>query len=99
MVRVSSGEGRPLLQPALRQAISPAGGRYYGCRQCYELTYASAQEHDPRVSRLANDPMALYAVMREALDDAGDDTLMSASRLILALKAHDQVERRERGRS
>ena len=27
----------------------PPGGRYYGCRHCYRLTYESAQEHDPRV--------------------------------------------------
>jgi hypothetical protein len=77
----------------------PPGGLYFGCRQCYALTYESAQEHDPRVSRLANDPMALYAAMRGAIDDAGDDTLMSASRLILTLKAHDQVARRERRQS
>ncbi len=76
----------------------PPGGRYYGCRQCYELTYASAQEHDPRVSRLVNDPLALYSLMRGAIDDAGDDTFISASQLILALKAHDQIDRRERGR-
>ena len=38
----------------------PSGASYFGCRHCYELSYTSAQEHDPRVSRLANDPMALY---------------------------------------
>ena len=74
----------------------PPGGRYYGCRHCYELTYTSAQEHDPRVSRLANDPMALYAAMRGAIDDAGDDTLAAVPDLLLALKAWDQVDRRER---
>ena len=72
----------------------PPGGRHYGCRVCYELTYESAQEHDPRVSRLANDPMALYAGMRAGIDDAGYDTLGSASRLIMAMKAYDVREKR-----
>ncbi len=72
----------------------PPGGRHYGCRACYELSYESAQEHDPRVSRLANDPMALYSFMRRATDDAGGDTLGSASRLIMAMKAYDVCEKR-----
>ncbi len=25
----------------------PAGALYFGCRHCYDLTYRSAQEHDP----------------------------------------------------
>lgn len=74
----------------------PPGGRYYGCRQCYELTYESAQEHDPRVSRLANDPMALYAAMSRSIDDAGDDTLSSIPNLLIALKAAHQREKRYR---
>ncbi len=36
----------------------PPGGRYFGCRHCYQLTYKSAQEHDPRWSRLLEDPDA-----------------------------------------
>ena len=76
----------------------PPGGRYYGCRHCYRLTYESAQEHDPRVSRLANDPLALYAAMRGAMDDAGDDTQRSIPNLLVAMKAYDQIERRERRR-
>ncbi len=72
----------------------PPGGRYYGCRHCYRLTYESAQEHDPRVSRLVNDPIALYAAMRAGIDDAGGDTLGSASRLIMAMKAYDVCEKR-----
>ncbi len=76
----------------------PPGGRYYGCRQCYRLTYESAQEHDPRVSRLASDPMALYAAVSGAIDDAGDDTQRSIPNLLVAMKAYDQIERRERRR-
>jgi len=72
----------------------PPGGRHYGWRQCYELTYESAQEHDPRVSRLANDPMALYAAMSGAIDDAGGDTLGSVSQLIVAMKAAELRDKR-----
>ena len=75
----------------------PPGAVYFGCRQCYELTYTSAQEHDPRVSRLANDPMALYVAMSGAIDDAGDDTQRSIPNLLIALKAAYQVDKR-RGR-
>ncbi len=72
----------------------PSGASYFGCRHCYELSYTSAQEHDSRVSRLANDPMALYAAMRGAIDDAGDDTMRSIPNLLIALKAAHQLERR-----
>src|SRR5262245_20132677 len=30
----------------------PPGGRYFGCRHCYRLTYRSVQEHDKRVDAL-----------------------------------------------
>jgi hypothetical protein len=39
----------------------PPGGRYFGCRECYRLTYRSAQEHDARVGALLKDPEALEA--------------------------------------
>ncbi len=75
----------------------PPGALYFGCRHCYQLTYTSAQEHDPRVSRLANDPLALYAAMSGAIDDAGDDTQRSIPNLLIALKAAALVDKR-RGR-
>jgi hypothetical protein len=31
-------------------------GKYFGCRHCCNLTYASAQEHDQRVDDLIRDP-------------------------------------------
>jgi hypothetical protein len=37
----------------------PPGGRYYGCRHCYNLTYTSCQEHDKRVNFLRKNPEAL----------------------------------------
>ena|GEM_PF-5183043 len=46
------------------------------------------------MSRLANDPMALYAAMRGVIDDAGGDTMRSIPNLLIALKAAHQLERR-----
>ena len=31
-----------------RKLYLPLGGRYFGCRRCYGLTYASCQQHDKR---------------------------------------------------
>jgi hypothetical protein len=58
----------------------PPGGRYFGCRRCYHLTYGSAQRHDKRVDRLRQDPAALAAI----LTDPGRHL---DGRLLLALKA------------
>ncbi len=37
----------------MKKLYLPPGGRYFGCRRCYDLTYESAQQHDKRVDRLA----------------------------------------------
>jgi hypothetical protein len=58
----------------------PAGGRYYGCRRCYNLTYTSCQQHDKRVDFLRKNPEAL-ARLTENLEGA------SAAQLCLILKA------------
>lgn len=43
----------------------PPGGKYFGCRHCYDLTYQSCQEHDRRVDRLMNlPPEELLAMAR-----------------------------------
>lgn len=34
----------------------PPGGKYFGCRHCYDLTYRSCKEHDKRVDRLRRLP-------------------------------------------
>jgi hypothetical protein len=57
------------------------GGRYFGCRHCYDLTYTSCQESDKRVSFLRRHPEALMAL----LEGAGKD--LPTSRLLLGLKA------------
>lgn len=58
----------------------PPGGRYYGCRHCYDLTYASCQESDKRVNWLRRNPDALLAMVQTSKD-------IDTSKLILALKA------------
>jgi hypothetical protein len=58
----------------------PPGGRYYGCRHCYGLTYTSCQQHDGRVSALRRNPELLAAIM-------GNLKGASPSQLVLALKA------------
>lgn len=39
------------------------GGKYFGCRHCYNLTYESCQEHDARVDRLAKNPELLAQML------------------------------------
>jgi hypothetical protein len=72
-------EGRPCRRLVRKLYLAP-GGRYFGCRSCYRLTYKSAQEHDKRVDFLRRHPEALAAI---ANNPAG----ASPGRLILALKA------------
>jgi hypothetical protein len=59
----------------------PSGGRYYGCRHCYDLTYQSCQESDKRVSFLRKHPEALMALFK------GDVKDLPTSQLLLGLKA------------
>jgi len=56
----------------------PPGGRYFGCRICYDLTYTSCQTHDKRVDFLRRCPDALGVLVRPGAP---------VSDLILALKA------------
>ena len=58
----------------------PPGGRYYGCRRCYDVTYQSCQESDKRVSVLRKHPEALMALLNGPLED------VPTSRLLLGLK-------------
>ena len=63
----------------------PPGGRYFGCRHCYDLTYRSCQESDRRVGRLLG---AMFSGDRPSLEGA------SVATLGLYLKAYDRIERR-----
>lgn len=58
----------------------PPGGKYYGCRHCYDLTYTSSQESDKRVSWLRRNPEALHALVNNCDN-------VDSSRLFLAMKA------------
>jgi hypothetical protein len=61
----------------------PPGGRYFGCRHCYDLTYTSVQEHDKRVDAFIRNPAALSAFLKRLNDpDAPFD-----GDLLIALKA------------
>lgn len=62
--------------------------RYFGCRDCHDLTYRSRQEHDARVSRLARNPAAVQALLECGLPGG----------MFLALKAALHLERAEKQR-
>lgn len=42
----------------------PPGGLYFGCRSCYNLTYQSCQEHDPRSSWVRRSPGSLRKLLQ-----------------------------------
>ena len=55
----------------------PPGGRCFGCRSCFGLTYLSCQKADKRIAALRRDPDALA----EALNGPG------LHKMLLAIKA------------
>ena len=59
----------------------PPGGRYFGCRHCYRLTYRSVQEHDKRVDALRRNPAALNTIL------ADPAAHLLSGRALLAIKA------------
>ena len=40
----------------------PYGGKYFGCRHCYDLTYESVQTHDKRIDDLIRNPETLKEI-------------------------------------
>jgi len=40
------------------------GGKYFGCRHCYDLTYESCQKHDARVDQLCEDSALLCQLLK-----------------------------------
>jgi len=64
----------------------PPGGKYFGCRHCYNLTYKSCKEHDKRVDALVKNPDLMLARMRDGTAKPRD--------MLLILKAYDKVMRR-----
>lgn len=57
------------------------GGKYFGCRHCYNLTYRSQKEHDSRVDALIKNPEMLLSKLKD-----GD---LKGS--LLALKAYFKI--------
>lgn len=47
----------------VRKLYLGPGGTYFACRHCYNLTYESAQTHDPRMSFFLNRPEAALAAL------------------------------------
>lgn len=63
-----------------------AGGKYFGCRHCYGLTYQSSQENDKRVNDLLRNPNLLLRA-RASPNDLGMNMVL--------LKAMFKLERKE----
>lgn len=51
----------------------PSGRAVFGCRNCYDLTYESAQTHNKRIDKLRRDPFALMSALYSGRDT---DTLL-----------------------
>jgi hypothetical protein len=52
----------------------PSGGRYFGCRRCYDLTYRSCQEshkYDSLYRTLADDTGMDFETVKWAMDSIG----------------------------
>ena len=60
------------------------GGKYFGCRNCYNLTYESCQEHDARVDRLCKNPEALL----QMLNSKGSPASLLAIKAAFKLKGY-----------
>ncbi len=63
----------------------PPGGKYFGCRHCYNLTYKSCQESDKRLNFYLENPAAMKAAM-------GGDPLSTES--FLAIRAYFRIMKR-----
>jgi hypothetical protein len=74
-----------------RVGVLYAPGKYWRCRHCYNITYQSSNDSDPRVSRLLRDPAAFFALSRR---DDGDPIGMykkTTAELIVLLKAYGKL--------
>ena len=63
----------------------PPGGKYFGCRHCYNLTYKSCQESDKRINFFWKNPAAMKAAME------GD---RQSTDSFLAIRAYFRLMRR-----
>lgn len=67
----------------VRKLFLPPGARIFGCRTCYYLTFESAQKHDPRTYKLAQDLSAIDAALHSGDRRRG---LLAARALLLQRK-------------
>lgn len=69
--------------PPTDRASAERPGRF-ACRTCHNLTYASVQTHDPRISRLRQDPARLVAILDSArFIDAPTNSVLLALQLFI----------------
>jgi len=62
----------------------PPGGKYFGCRDCHDLTYRSQKEHNKRLDFILKHPEFFLSRMKDP----------SISDLFLLTKAVDKLENR-----
>lgn len=62
----------------------PKDAQYFGCRNCYNLTYKCQKEANKKVNRLVKNPKKLLSMM-----SSGD---LNSS--LLAMKAYDKIKER-----
>ena len=79
----------------VRKLYLPPGGRYFGCRTCYRLSYCSVQEHDKRVDALVRNPEAFEAAYQEFMTEPG--YLGNITKAGLILKASAKLQRKVEG--
>jgi hypothetical protein len=79
-----AANGRPCRR-RVGKLYLPPGGKYFGCRHCYDLTYQSCQESDKRLNFYWRNPAAMKAAMEGEL-------LSTAS--FLALRAYFKIMNR-----
>jgi hypothetical protein len=72
-------DGKPCGKLAGRLYLPP-GQTIFACRDCHDLTYRSAQQHDQRKYDLARNPVALRAVLDAAL--SGPDAKRAGQALL-----------------
>jgi hypothetical protein len=74
-------DGRLICRRRATKLFCPPGQTSFGCRQCFNLTYKSVQQHDQRVDNLARDLDLLHFVLRSGNVKLG----------LLAVRAHLKI--------
>lgn len=76
-----------------RVGVLYAPGKYWRCRHCYNITYQSSNDSDPRVSRLLRDPAAFFALARRDDGDPIGIYKKTTAELIVLLKAYSKLDK------